>query len=109
MILDNDLISIVVPLYNVENYLKECIDSILTQSYHNLEIILVDDGSTDNSGKICDNYAKKDSRIKVIHKENGGASDARNYGIKEAKGKYIQFTDSDDFYDKNSIYWYKRK
>ena len=103
MILDNDLISIVVPLYNVEDYLKECIDSILIQSYHNLEIILVDDGSTDNSGKICDDYAKKDSRIKVIHKENGGASDARNYGIKEAKGKYIQFTDSDDFLDKDMI------
>ena len=101
--MNNELISIVVPIYNVEKYLKECVDSILTQTYQNLEIILVDDGSTDNSGKICNEYLNKDSRIKVFHKSNGGLSDARNYGIKQSNGKYIQFTDSDDFLDKDMI------
>ena len=76
-----DLISIIVPIYNVEKYLVKCIDSIVSQTYKNLEIILVDDGSPDNCPKICDEYAKKDSRIKVIHKKNGGLSDARNIGI----------------------------
>ena len=75
---NNPLISIVVPVYNVEKYLKKCIQSIINQTYKNLEIILVDDGSTDNSGKICDEFAQKDNRIKVIHKTNGGLSDARN-------------------------------
>ncbi|MBQ4104712.1 MAG: glycosyltransferase [Clostridia bacterium] len=89
-------ISVVVPVYNVENYLERCILSIINQTYQNLEIILVDDGSTDNSGAICDKLALKDPRIKVIHKENGGLSDARNAGIKEASGKYIGFVDSDD-------------
>lgn len=92
----NDLVSIIVPVYNVEKYLKKCVDSIINQTYKNLEIVLVDDGSTDNSGKICDEYAKKDSRIKVIHKQNGGLSDARNVGIDNSKGKYITFIDSDD-------------
>lgn len=101
--MNNELISIIVPIYNVEKYLRECIDSILIQTYENLEIILVDDGSPDNSGKICDEYLKKDTRIKVFHKPNGGLSDARNYGIKQANGKYIQFTDSDDFLDKDMI------
>lgn len=101
--MNNEIISIVVPVYNVEKYLKECIDSILNQTYVKLEIILVDDGSTDSSGKICDEYLKKDNRIKVFHKLNGGLSDARNYGIKHANGKYIQFTDSDDFLDKDMI------
>lgn len=95
------LISVIVPIYNVENYLKECIDSIIYQSYKNLEIILVDDGSTDNSGIICDDYAKIDSRIKVIHKKNGGISDTRNVGIDNSKGEYILFIDSDDYIDKD--------
>jgi len=89
-----------VPIYNVENYLRKCIDSIINQTYNNLEIILVDDGSPDNCGKICDEYAEVDSRIKVIHKENGGLSDARNVGIDVATGKYIAFIDSDDYIDK---------
>ena len=93
----NDLISIVVPVYNVENYLGNCIDSILNQSYSNLEIILIDDGATDQCGRICDDYANQDSRIKVIHKKNGGLSDARNVGIKSATGKYLTCIDSDDY------------
>ena len=92
-----DLITVVVPVYNVEEYLDKCIESIINQTYKNLEIILVDDGSPDKSGAICDEYAKQDSRIKVIHKENGGLSDARNVGIKRAAGKYITFVDSDDY------------
>ena len=83
----NNLISIIVPIYNVEKYLKKCIDSIINQTYKNLEIILVDDGSPDNCGKICDEYAKKDNRIKVIHKENGGVSSARNVGVENATGE----------------------
>ncbi len=93
----NKLISIIVPIYKVEKYLHRCIDSICKQTYSNLEIILVDDGSPDNCGKICDEYAKKDERIKVIHKQNGGLSDARNYGLKIANGEYIGFVDSDDY------------
>lgn len=91
------LISVVVPVYNVEKYLTKCIQSIRNQTHHDLEIILVDDGSTDCSGGICDDFQKKDVRIKVIHKENGGLSDARNAGIDAAKGEYIAFVDSDDF------------
>lgn len=91
-----DLISIVVPIYNVETFLSKCIDSIICQSYRNLQIILVDDGSTDNCGNICDEYASRDERIEVVHKQNGGLSDARNLGIERAKGKYITFVDSDD-------------
>ncbi len=94
-----DIISVIVPIYNVEKYLNRCIDSIINQTYKNLEIILVDDGSPDNCPKICDEYAKKDDRIKVIHKENGGLSDARNKGIKIASGEYIGFVDSDDYID----------
>ena len=90
-------ISIVVPVYNVEQYLEQCISQIINQTYVSLEIILVDDGSTDNSGRICDEFVKKDTRIKVIHKENGGLSDARNVGIKYATGEYIGFIDSDDY------------
>lgn len=93
------LLSIIVPIYNVEQYLERCIESIINQTYKNLEIILVDDGSKDNSGTIADTYASKDNRIKVIHKENGGLSDARNHGLDQAKGKYIIFIDSDDFID----------
>ena len=80
----NELVSIIVPVYNVEQYLEKCVNSIINQSYKNLEIILVDDGATDNSGKICDELAKLDNRIKVYHKENGGLSDARNYGVERA-------------------------
>lgn len=99
--MEEDLISIIVPVYKVENYLSKCLDSIICQTYKNIEIILVDDGSPDNSGNICDNYAKKDSRIKVIHKENGGLSDARNAGLKIATGQYIGFVDSDDYIEKD--------
>lgn len=91
------LISIIVPVYNVENYLRKCLDSIVNQTYKNLEIILIDDGSDDNSDKICDEYATKDNRIVVIHKINGGLSDARNAGLEIAKGEYIGFVDSDDY------------
>lgn len=97
------LISVIVPIYNVEKYLSKCVDSIINQTYNNLEIILVDDGSPDNCPKICDEYAKKDDRIKVIHKENGGLSDARNAGMKIATGEYISFIDSDDYISNNFI------
>lgn len=97
----DDLISVIVPVYKVEKYLNRCVDSIINQTYKNLEIILVDDGSPDNCPKICDEYAMKDNRIKVIHKENGGLSDARNEGIKIAKGNYIGFVDSDDWIHKS--------
>ncbi len=96
-----ELISVIVPVYNVEKYLRRCIDSIINQTYKNLEIILVDDGSPDSSGAICDEYAKKDSRIKVIHKENSGLSGARNAGIDAATGEYISFIDSDDYVNKD--------
>ncbi len=92
-----ELISVIVPIYNVEKYLDRSIGALLNQTYKNLEIILVDDGSTDNSGKMCDEFAKKDSRVRVFHKENGGSSTARNVGIREAKGTYIGFCDSDDY------------
>lgn len=92
-----DLISVIVPVYNVEKYLHRCVDSILNQTYENLEILLVDDGSTDGSGAICDEYAQRDSRVRVIHKENGGLSSARNAGIDAAKGEYLAFVDSDDW------------
>lgn len=91
------LISVIVPIYKVENYLRQCIDSILRQTHKNLEIILVDDGSPDGCPAICDEYEKKDDRIKVIHKENGGLSDARNAGLEIATGEYIGFVDSDDW------------
>ena len=94
-------ISVIVPAFNTEKYLRRCVDSILQQSYENIEIILVDDGSTDCSGMICDNYQKRDSRIRVIHKENGGLSDARNYGLNIASGEYVGFVDSDDWIDKD--------
>lgn len=94
------LLSVVVPVYNVEKYLDRCIKSIINQTYKNLEIILVDDGSKDNSGIICDKYASKDKRIKVVHKENEGLSEARNTGIRLSKGQYITFVDSDDYIDK---------
>ncbi len=92
----DDLISVIVPVYNVEKYVKKCVDSIIAQTYRNLEIILVDDGSTDSSGRICDELASIDKRIIVIHKPNGGLSDARNAGISIARGKYLGFVDGDD-------------
>lgn len=94
---NNPLVSIIVPVYNVERYLPRCIESILRQTYTNFELILVDDGTPDRSGIICDKYAEKDSRIKVIHKENGGVSTARNAGIDAAQGEWITFIDSDDW------------
>jgi glycosyltransferase involved in cell wall biosynthesis len=97
------LISVIVPVYKVERYLNECVDSIINQTYKNLEIILVDDGSPDNCPAICDEYAKIDKRIKVIHKQNDGVSSARNAGIDIAKGEYISFVDSDDYVDKEYI------
>lgn len=95
--MDNELISIIVPVYKVEKYLEKCVKSILKQTYTNLEIILVDDGSPDKCGQLCDELAKTDDRIKVFHKENGGLSDARNYGVERANGEYIGFVDSDDY------------
>lgn len=91
-----DLISVVVPVYNVERYLRACLDSLLAQTYSSLDILLVDDGSTDRSGAICDEYAHRDPRIRVVHQKNGGLSDARNTGISLATGRYITFVDSDD-------------
>lgn len=92
----NDLISIIVPVYNVEKYIEKCLASLIGQTYRNIEIVLVDDGATDSSGCICDTFAMQDDRIKVIHKKNGGLSDARNVGITKATGKYLVFVDSDD-------------
>lgn len=97
------LISVIIPVYNVEDYLRECVDSVINQTYKNLEIILVDDGSTDSSGKICDKYAEKDKRVRVVHKENSGPSKTRNVGLGHAKGKYIYFLDSDDYIEPNAL------
>lgn len=90
-------LSIIVPVYKVEQYIHKCVDSILNQTFNDFELILVDDGSPDNCGAICDEYAQKDKRVRVIHKENGGLSDARNFGLKKAKGEYVSFIDSDDW------------
>lgn len=98
-----DIISIIVPIYKVEEYLERCIESLITQTYPYFELILVDDGSPDKCGEICDRYSKIDSRIKVIHKENGGLSDARNKGLDFATGKYITFIDSDDWVDSDYL------
>ena len=94
-------ISIIVPVYNVEQYLERCVESLINQTHKNIEIILVDDGSKDNSGKLCDELAQRDSRIIVYHKENGGLSDARNYGIDKSTSDYVGFVDSDDFVDED--------
>ena len=99
----NPKISIIIPVYNAEKYIKQCIESIINQDYKNIEIILVDDGSTDNSPLLCDNFAKKYNCIKVLHKKNGGASDALNYGVSVATGDYILFIDSDDFIESTSL------
>lgn len=91
------MISIIVPVYNIEKYLQRCIESILAQKFVDFELLLIDDGSKDKSGDICDNFALKDKRIKVFHKENGGVSSARNLGIAKAQGEWITFIDSDDW------------
>ena len=98
------MFSVVIPVYNVEKYLRECVDSILNQTFMDFEVILVDDGSKDSSGIICDEYAAKDSRVKVIHKENGGQSTARNTGLNKACGDYVFFMDSDDFITYNEFF-----
>ena len=104
---DKPLISVVVPVYKTEAYLRQCVDSLLIQTYSHLEIILVDDGSPDGSGAVCDQYARRDARICVIHQKNGGVSAARNAGVQVATGQYIAFVDSDDWvepdYVKNTI------
>ena len=97
----NGIISVIIPVYNVEKYIEKCLDSVITQSYTNLEIILVDDGSTDRSGEICDQYALKDNRVKVIHAENAGLGEARNRGIRLSTGEYISFVDSDDWIERD--------
>lgn len=97
------LVSVVIPVYNVESYLHECVTSVAEQTYTNIEIILVDDGSTDNSGTLCDEFALSDSRICVFHKKNGGLSDARNYGIRRSHGSLISFIDSDDYVSSDYI------
>lgn len=101
--MNNKLISVIVPVYNVEKYIKRCLDSIINQTYKNLEVILIDDGSTDESGKICDEYEKKDNRIKVIHQNNSGVASSRNIGIENSSGLYITFIDSDDFVEVDYI------
>ncbi len=97
------MVSVIIPIYNVEKYLSRCLESIINQTYRDMEIILVDDGSTDESGRVCDEYAQKDSRIVVYHKTNGGLSDARNYGIDRAKGDLLTFVDSDDWVSLNYV------
>lgn len=99
----NPLLSVVVPVYNVEEQLSRCVESILKQTYANFELLLINDGSKDSSGEICDFYSQKDSRVKVFHKENGGASSARNLGIDNATGEYICFVDSDDYVDESYL------
>lgn len=101
--MNNPLVSVVMPVYNVEKYLRKSIDSVLTQTYKHFELIIVNDGSPDESGTIADSYAKKDNRIKVIHKENGGLSDARNIGMENASGKYVYFIDSDDYIEEKLL------
>ncbi|MCL1929976.1 glycosyltransferase [Candidatus Saccharibacteria bacterium] len=100
---ESAVVSLIIPVYNVEDYLDECIESAVQQTYENLEIILVDDGSTDKSGRICDEWSAKDDRVKVIHHKNKGASAARNKGLKMATGKYVQFVDADDVIDSQMV------
>lgn len=100
-------ISIIIPVYNAEKYLRECLDSVLAQTFTDFEVLLINDGSTDNSGQICDAYALQDTRIKVFHQENGGVSSARNLGLDNAKGEWITFVDSDDYLGDNYFYFLK--
>ena len=97
------MVSVIIPVYNVEKYLAECVDSVLCQTYTDYEVILVDDGATDSSGQICDDYARKDPRIRVIHQPNGGLSAARNTGLNAARGEYIYFLDSDDYITSDAL------
>lgn len=97
------MVSVVIPVYNVEKYLKECLDSVLAQTFKDLQVILVDDGSTDQSGKICDEYAAKDDRVTVIHQSNKGAAEAKNTALEQIKGEYFVFVDSDDYLENNMI------
>ena len=101
--MENPLVSVIVPVYNVETYIYDCIESVLLQTYVNLELLLVDDGSKDKSGQICDQFSKRDCRVKVLHKKNGGASSARNYGIDRANGEYLIFLDADDYWIENDF------
>lgn len=98
-----EIISIIVPVYNAEPTLCKCVDSILAQTYPHFELLLIDDGSKDKSGTICDAYAEKDSRVRVFHKSNGGVSSARNLGIDNINGSYLTFVDSDDYVDRNYL------
>lgn len=107
-LLENEKVSIIIPVYKVEAYIRECLDSVIRQTYKNLEIILVDDGSPDQCGQICDEYAQEDSRIQVIHKENAGVSSARNTGIDAATGTYMIFADSDDVLHEQMVELYLR-
>lgn len=103
MIRDNELISVIIPMYNCEKYIRQCVESVLKQSYENLEVIVVDDGSTDDGGKLCDEIFAQNQRVKVFHKENGGISSARNYGIDRANGAYLFFLDSDDYLEDGGL------
>ena len=96
-------LSIIVPVYNIAQYLNDCVQSILEQSFHDWELVLVNDGSTDQSPALCEEWAKKDTRIRVVHKANGGLSDTRNAGLLEAKGEYIHFLDGDDYYVADNV------
>ncbi len=107
--MNEPLISVIVPVYKVEKYFDECVESIVNQTYRNLEIILIDDGSPDNCPQMCDDWTKRDARIRVIHKENGGLSSARNAGLDVCKGEYIAFVDSDDFIHRDYVRWKKRR
>ena len=97
------VVSIIVPVYNAEKFLRRCIDSILAQTYTDFELLLIDDGSKDSSGSICDKYAAKDERIRVFHKENGGVSSARNLGLDHAQGEWVTFVDADDYIEENFL------
>ena len=97
------ILSVIIPVYNIKNYLEECLNSVINQTLKEIEIILVDDGSTDGSAKICDNFASKDNRIIVVHQKNQGAGMARNAGIEIANGKYITFTDGDDYLETSAF------
>ncbi len=97
------LVSVIIPVYNIKDYIASCVDSVISQTYHALEIILVDDGSTDGSEKVCDEYGSKDKRVVVLHKENGGLSDARNYGFNHSKGEYIMYVDGDDLIHPDAV------
>ena len=98
-----DKVAIIIPVYNAEEFLKYSVESVLNQTYSNLEVILVNDGSKDSSGLLCDEYAEKDNRVKVIHVDNGGQSRARNIGVKNATANWIMFLDSDDYYEKKAV------